>query len=635
MRAKYTGLLIVFFTCIVQFTLAQEKKVTGVVNDENNMPLPGATVMIQGTSTGVATDFDGKYIISVREGEVLEFSYVGYATQKIKVTTLTAINVSMQPDSASLSEVVVTAYGIKREKKALGYAVATITSNTATKNDVSRLLQGKVSGVRITQQGGIAGSGVNIKVRGELEHNNDSYATYNENVFEKPELKPLSTFSIDVDRASYTNVRRMINNGQSIPKDAVKTEEFINYFKYDYSVPSINSKHPFSITTDLGVTPWNSKTKLVRIGLQGKNIDQKNLPASNLVFLIDVSGSMNGVNKLGLVKHAFKRLVNQLREKDRVSIVVYAGAAGVVLEPTRGYDTQKIFEALDQLTAGGSTAGGEGIELAYNLAQQHFIKKGNNRVILATDGDFNIGISSNKGLENLIEQKRKSGVFLTCLGFGYGNYKDDRLESLAQKGNGNHAYIDTSQEAEKVFGAEFGGTLFAIAKDVKIQVEFNPMLVESYRLIGYENRLLHDKDFKDDTKDAGELGNAHTVTALYEVVMKGSDYNTDININKLKYVSNIKNKYSDELITVKLRYKRPNENKSIELTQTLKNLDQVSNKEDFNFAASVALSAMVLKKSKYCNGASLNDVVRLAEESRGVDHQGYRAEFIRLINSLK
>ena len=630
MKTRFRRLLIVFFTCIVQFALGQEKKVTGTVNDENNMPLPGATVLIQGTSTGVATDFDGKYAILAKEGDVLEFTYVGYATQKIKVTSLTIINVSMQPDSASLSEVVVTAYGIKKEYKALGYA----TANVRAEADVARLLQGKASGVRITQQSGVAGSGTNLPIRGQIAYNNDSYASYNENVFEKPELNPLSTFSIDVDRASYTIVRRMINNGQSIPKDAVKIEEFINYFKYDYSVPSKKSKHPFSITTDLGVTPWNPKTKLVRIGVQGKKIDQKKLPASNLVFLIDVSGSMNGVNKLGLVKHAFKRLVKQLREKDRVSIVVYAGAAGVVLEPTRGDNTQKIFEALDQLTAGGSTAGGEGIELAYDLAQQHFIKNGNNRVILATDGDFNVGASSKKQLEKLIENKRKSGVFLTCLGFGYGNYKDDRLELLAQKGNGNHAYIDTSQEADKVFGAEFGGTLYTIAKDVKIQVEFNPMMVESYRLIGYENRLLHDKDFKDDTKDAGELGNGHTVTALYELVLKGSDYKSRNEVDELKYGGAVNNKYLDELLTVKLRYKNPDKSRSIELNQIVKKSATISNKTDYNFSAAVALGAMVLKKSKFCNGADLKDVIRLAEQSRGKDDQGYRAEFVRLMKLL-
>ena len=423
----------------------------------------------------------------------------------------------------------------------------------------------------------------------------------------------------------------MINNGQIIPPDAVKIEEMVNYFNYNYPQPI--DEHPFSINTEVVKTPWNEQTQLVRIGLQGKTFENDQLPASNLTFLIDVSGSMGSQNKLPLLKSAFKLLVNQLREKDKVSIVVYAGAAGVVLEPTSGDQKEKILSALDNLNSGGSTAGGAGIELAYKLAEKHYKKNGNNRVILATDGDFNVGASSDNAMQTLIEEKRKSGVFLSVLGFGYGNYKDSKLETLADKGNGNHAYIDNMQEAQKVFGKEFGGTLFTIAKDVKIQVEFNPKKVQAYRLIGYENRLLADEDFVDDTKDAGELGSGHTVTALYEVIPIGikSDYLKKV--PELKYTkSEASATYEDELFTVKFRYKKPNEDKSIEMVHIQNDvITEVSN--DMNFASAVALFGMQLRNSKYYNKASSSKVIELAERGRGDDKDGYRAEFIRLVKS--
>ncbi|WP_299241959.1 von Willebrand factor type A domain-containing protein [uncultured Aquimarina sp.] len=463
--------------------------------------------------------------------------------------------------------------------------------------------------------------------------NNESYEEIVENSFEKVRTSPLSTFSIDVDKASYSNVRRMINNGQQIPADAVKIEEMINYFEYDYKQPK--GDHPFAIHTEYGKTPWNKETQLVKIGLKGKEIPQDEIPASNLVFLLDVSGSMDQANKLPLLKRAFKLLVNQLREKDKVSIVVYAGAAGMVLKPTSGINKNEINQALDNLDAGGSTAGGAGIELAYKIAQKNFIKNGNNRVILATDGDFNVGMSSDKDMKTLIEEKRKSGVFLTCLGFGMNNYKDSKLETLADKGNGNHAYIDTMQEAQRVLGKEFGGTLYTIAKDVKIQVEFNPAKVQAYRLIGYENRLLADEDFVDDTKDAGELGSGHTVTALYEVIPVGvrSEYINEI--PDLKYTnSEINRNFGDELLTVKFRYKRPQESKSIEMIHILKTGENKVSK-DFSFAASVAWFGMKIRKSKYINNDQIKDIVTLAEENRAADNQGYRAEFVRLMNSYQ
>ncbi|WP_378174367.1 von Willebrand factor type A domain-containing protein [Aquimarina sp. SS2-1] len=463
--------------------------------------------------------------------------------------------------------------------------------------------------------------------------NNESYEEIVENNFEKVQTSPLSTFSIDVDKASYSNIRRMINNGQQIPADAVKVEEMINYFEYDYEQPT--GDHPFAIHTEYGKTPWNKETQLVKIGLKGKEIPQEAIPASNLVFLLDVSGSMNQANKLPLLKRAFKLLVNQLREKDKVSIVVYAGAAGMVLKPTSGAHKNEINQALDNLSAGGSTAGGAGIQLAYKIAQENFIENGNNRVILATDGDFNVGMSSDKDMKTLIEEKRKSGVFLTCLGFGMYNYKDSKLEILADKGNGNHAYIDTMQEAQRVLGKEFGGTLYTIAKDVKIQVEFNPAKVQAYRLIGYENRLLADEDFVDDTKDAGELGSGHTVTALYEVIPVGTKSNYLKHIPDLKYTdAQISKNYGDELLTVKFRYKRPQESKSIEMVHILKTKESIVTK-DFNFAASVAWFGMKIRKSKYITNEDIKDIITLAEENRSKDNQGYRAEFIRLMNSYQ
>lgn len=572
--------------------VAQQRIITGVVSDESGL-LPGVTIVVKGTTNGTETDFDGRYSISANKGDVLVFSFVGMKTLEEKVKESSVINILMEADSV-LEEVVVTGYGSLRGKKAFS------------------------SGV------------IRIRGRNQIE-NRDSYVGRSENIFKSPINSPLSTFSIDVDKASYSNIRRMINNGQKVPKEAVKIEEMINYFDYKYPQPK--GRHPFSITTEVVSTPWNKDTQLVRIGLKGKEYKEEKLPASNLTFLIDVSGSMSEQNKLPLLKSAFKLLVNQLREKDKVAIVVYAGAAGVVLKPTSGNEKGKILEALDQLKAGGSTAGGEGIELAYKLAKENYIKDGNNRVILATDGDFNVGASSNVAMEELIEKKRKSGVFLSVLGFGYGNYQDDKLEVLADKGNGNHAYIDTMQEAQKVFSKEFGGTLYTIAKDVKIQVEFNPKKVQAYRLIGYENRLLNDEDFVDDTKDAGELGSGHTVTALYEVIPVGVKSKFLKNLPKLKYTQNKKlDNFDDELLTVKFRYKLPKETKSIELVKIVKD-EVLAPTNDMNFISAVALFGMQLSKSKFKNKSKIEDVLKLVEGELGEDKDGYRSEFIRLVKT--
>ncbi len=567
----------------------QAKTITGKVTDSDNLALPGVNVVIKGTSNGVTTDYDGKYSIEAKEGDILVFSFIGFKTKEFKIAKKLEINVVLEQDSTSLEEVVAVGYGYAPGIQIRGHANIPVTAS-------------------------------------------ESYKEIEENTFKLVKASPLSTFSIDVDKAGYSNIRRMINNGIEIPKDAVKIEEMINYFNYDYKQPT--GKHPFSIQTELAQTPWNSDTKLVKIGIQGKEVSTENVPASNLVFLLDVSGSMNSQNKLSLLKSAFKLLTNQLREKDKVSIVVYAGAAGVVLEPTSGDQKIKIEEALGKLSAGGSTAGGEGIEMAYKIACENFIEGGNNRVILATDGDFNVGLSSDNAMKDLIEEKRKSGVFLTALGFGMGNYKDSKLETLAQAGNGNHAYIDSMQEAQRVLGTEFGGTLYTIAKDVKIQVEFNPENVQAFRLIGYENRLLNDEDFNDDQKDAGELGSGHNVTALYEIIPAGvkSDYLKDIDDYKYsKQVSTDKN--SGELLTVKFRYKEPDGQKSKLLEEIVYINSEKELSEDFNFISSLALFGMNLRESEFTNDKDFSVVLELAEKGRGKDKEGYRAEFIRLVKT--
>ncbi|MBE9576308.1 VWA domain-containing protein [Flavobacterium proteolyticum] len=464
----------------------------------------------------------------------------------------------------------------------------------------------------------------------------EDYDSFIENSFTNPKNEPLSTFSIDVDNASYTNVRRFINNGQVVPKNAVRVEEMVNFFKYNYEQPKSN--HPFSIHTEYSDSPWNEKHKLVKIGLQGKQIDSDNLPNSNFVFLIDVSGSMSAQNKLPLLKESMKVLVSQLRENDKVAIVVYAGAAGLVLPPTSGNNKETIIKSLDNLNAGGSTAGGAGIELAYKIATENFIKGGNNRVILATDGDFNVGATSNKDMETLIEEKRKSGVFLTCLGYGMGNYKDSKMEILANKGNGNYAYIDNIQEANRFLGKEFKGSMFAIAKDVKIQIEFNPKHVQSYRLIGYENRKLRPEDFRNDAIDAGELGSGHTVTALYEIIPVGVESKFTNEIPELKYTETVKSTkdFSNELATIKFRYKKPDGEKSIEMVQVIENkpIALQNSSEDFKFSSAVAWFGLKLRDSQLVDNKSSVAIKTLALQGKSNDAEGYRSEFIRLVEAV-
>ncbi|MDX1629908.1 MAG: von Willebrand factor type A domain-containing protein [Fulvivirga sp.] len=614
---KKLGLFIVLSFVLIAMVGRETETITGrVTAEQDGSAIPGVNVVLKGTTIGTVTDLNGEYKINVPDGTgTLVFSFIGLVTQEIKIKNRKIIDVKMQSDATQLSEVVVTSRGVKRKKSALGYAVSG-NNAPAEQKDMSYAVYDQENYV---------------------QHNTEEYNAINENEFRQALKKPLSTFSIDVDAASYSNVRRFLNNGQQPPKDAVRIEEMVNYFTYQYPQPM--DEHPFSINTEISKAPWNEKHKLVHIGLQGKVIATDNLPPSNLVFLIDVSGSMNSANKLPLLKSAFKLLVQELRPQDKVAIAVYAGAAGLVLPSTPGSEKSTILNALNKLSAGGSTAGGAGIKLAYEVARQNFIEEGNNRVIIATDGDFNVGASSNAAMERLIEEKREEGTFLTVLGFGMGNYKDSKMEILADKGNGNYAYIDNILEAKKVLVNEFGGTLFTIAKDVKIQVEFNPAKISAYRLIGYENRMLKDEDFNNDKKDAGELGAGHTVTALYEVIPAGvkSKFNP---IDELKYQEN---KISPEayktkeLMTIKLRYKAPDGQKSKLISHGLidneVNIAQTS--DNFRWSAAVAGFGMLLRDSEFKGDLTYNQVITLAKSAKGRDEEGYRTEFINLVKSCE
>lgn len=586
-----------------------------VVGADGSTAIAGVNVLVKETGAGTVTDAQGHYEIAVPAGgATLVFSFIGYQNAEIKTENKAVINVTLTPAPLELQEVVVTR-DVKRHDAAKSAAPGIV-------------IRGYASGIAYERE-----SYYSDQV---IVHNTEEYDAIHETGFRDATKNPLSTFSIDVDAASYSNVRRFINNGQTPPKDAVRIEELVNYFDYEYPQPK--GEHPFEVITEVSAAPWNPKHRLVHIGLQGRTIPTKDLPASNLVFLIDVSGSMSDVNKLPLLKSSLKMLVEQLRDKDHVAIVVYAGAAGLVLEPTSGANKKTIIEALDRLEAGGSTAGGEGIELAYATAKKYFKSDGNNRVILATDGDFNVGESSDAAMERLIVKKRAEGIFLTVLGYGMGNYKDSKMEVLADKGNGNYAYIDNITEARKVLVNEFGGTLFTIAKDVKLQIEFNPANVKAYRLIGYENRMLANEDFNNDKKDAGELGSGHTVTALYEIVPAGVDTPVD-SIDPLKYQKpqqTNRGNYSNELLTIKLRYKKPDGDVSRLITHTLKdNAVTLSRTSDnYRWSAAVAGFGMILRESEYANHFTYDQVLQLAAGAKGADKEGYRIEFINLVKAL-
>ncbi len=660
---------------------ATQTVIKGTVTGTDNLPLSGVVVMIKGTNTSAMTGTDGLYTITAGpEAKTLIFSLRGMKPLEEPILGRTVINITLEP-----ATVVVTAMNREpaKENKEDRKKERYVAMEAVEYESLAAVAYDQVAAAP-------AGAWMKSSYNHQpyAEQNTESYAGISENGYRDPLREPYSTFSIDVDNASYSNVRRFINLGQEVPADAVRIEEMINYFKYDYPQP--DGEHPFSVYTETGVSPWNKNHYLLHIGLRARDIDRSKLPPSNLVFLIDVSGSMNYANKLPLLKSAFSLLVNELRDEDRVAIVVYAGAAGVVLESTSGNNKEIIRQALDNLQAGGSTAGGEGLMLAYRIAEKNFIRGGNNRIILATDGDFNVGVSDNTSMEKLVEKQRGLGIYMTVLGFGMGNIKDDKMEIIADKGNGNYAYIDNIQEARRVLVQEFGGTLFTVAKDVKFQIEFNPAYVKAYRLVGYENRLLADQDFNDDTKDAGEMGAGHTVTALYEIIPAGSEETGLPTVDPLRYQGkgaataesgatatpaaaaasgaiaaaaaaaakesgsgesaaagysgyrtdesrpSLKNA-PRELCNIKLRYKEPDGLTSKLFSKTvgtdIKKAGETTDR--FRFSAAVAEFGMILRNSKYRGNASVEDVVSLASGARGTDPDGYRAEFIRLVQAAK
>lgn len=469
-----------------------------------------------------------------------------------------------------------------------------------------------------------------------VTHNTEEYSYNPENSFMAVANAPLSTFGADVDTASYANIRRMILAGDQVPEDAVRIEEMLNYFYYDYPAPK--GEEPFSVTTRVAQCPWNEAHDLLQIGLQAEKADEERLPESNLVFLLDVSGSMEAPDKLDLVKRAFLMLTENLKPEDSVSIVTYATSDQVVLDGATGKDKTEIMTAIENLTAGGSTAGSRGIETAYELAEKHFIQGGNNRVILATDGDLNVGVTSEGELTRLIEKKKESGVFLSVLGFGTGNIKDNKMETLADHGNGQYAYVDSAMEARKVLVEEMGGTLFTVAKDVKFQVEFNPARVKGYRLIGYENRVMADRDFEDDAKDGGEIGAGHRVTVLYELIPADSDEavgEIDLKYQEADKESNA-DSFDQEWLNVKIRYKEPDEDESRLLEYPVKDEHfQVKMPEDMAFAASVAEVGMLLKKSEYAGNASYEEVIKRLEGMSRVKTDDYSQEFLYLVKRME
>ena len=604
-----TILSVLVFTLVFSISANAQnlRKVYGYVKNSYGQPVENVKVTSQEKFSKIFTDDKGWYILEVPQSDtIINFIRADYKTLAHKHEMGNRVDVVIQFKKAELI----------------------IDDNSQVEYDAMPAVRNSRKSGKMNMSYACVGMPAPPQ-----SWNTENYSTIHENGFRNVLANPLSTFSIDVDNASYSNVRRYINQGELPPIDAVRIEEMINYFHYDYPQPT--GEVPFSVTTELAKCPWNANHYLLHVGLKGKSIDKSELPPSNLVFLLDISGSMGASNKLPLLKRAYKMLVNELRPTDRVAIVVYAGAAGKVLESTPGDEKKTILEALEKLSAGGSTAGGEGLKLAYKIAKENFIEGGNNRIILATDGDFNVGVSSTSEMERLIEKERDNGVFMTVLGFGMGNIKDDKMETIADKGNGNYSYIDNIQEARKVFITEFGGTLFTIAKDVKFQLEFNPKQVKSYRLVGYENRLLNAEDFNDDAKDAGEMGAGHTVTALYEIVPVNST-ETAPSIDALKYQDSkpVSGKYSKELLTIKLRYKKPDGNKSKFLELPVQNKLTKNTSDNFRFSAAVSEFGMLLRGSEFAGNTTIETVLDLARSSKGIDEEGYRSEFIQLVKTV-
>jgi len=586
-----------------------------VVDASTGAALVGVEVSNAATKEHRLTDDKGMYRIKVSDGKsTLVFSYIGYLEQRVAVNHRSKVDVVLVQQNNTLDEVVVTV----NERKA--------KRQTSPVMNVNAALSGQVS---------------SLYIRGTAympNQNQESYQKMKENKFINPLKEPLSTFAADVDAASYSNVRRFINSGSLPDKDAVRVEEMINYFQYQVAGPK--NDEAVNIVTELTRAPWNTSHQLMRVTLKAKDMPTAKLKASNLVFLIDVSGSMMGPGRLPLVKASLKMLVDQLRAVDHVAIVTYAGSAGVKLESTPGDEKMKIKSAIDELEAGGSTAGAAGIKKAYEIAKQQFIKGGNNRIILASDGDFNVGESSDESMEELIAKESKSGVFLTVLGYGMGNLKDSKMEILADKGHGNYAYIDNISEARKAMVTEFGGTLFTVAKDVKIQVEFNPSYVQAYRLVGYENRLLEAEDFNNDQKMGGDMGVGHVVTALYEIVPIGVESGMVGTVDPLKYqqhTSQTTGRRNAELATVKFRYKEPEGEKSrLQQKVVSTNVAELNNvSEDLRFATAVAELGLLLRDSDFKQKANFDQLITRAKASKGKDEEGYRAEFIRMAENAR
>jgi len=656
-------IVMILLMLIAVRSVAQE--ISGRILDDKKEPLPSAIVQVrQGglLKGGAATDYEGNYTVKPLDPGYYDVMVL-YAGLDTSITTnvivspgqRTTINVTLKRKSTMLKSINILQYRkplIDQDKP---------SSNVLTKEEIQSAPTTEITDLvslapgTYQQQrgnnvyiGGARSDGTTYLIDGVvvqgvtspspfLDPSQESYKKNPENDFMNVKASPVSTMSVDVDRASYSNVRRFINEGRKPPVDAVRVEEMINYFEYDYPQPE--GDDPIAIQTEVTTCPWQKSHTLLHIGMQAVKINTDDLPPSNLVFLIDVSGSMDSPERLPLLVAGMKLLVQNLRAKDKVSIVTYAGNAGLALPPTCGDHKEEIIAALDRLQAGGSTAGGAGITLAYKIAEDNFIKKGNNRVLLATDGDFNVGVSSDNELEDLITKEKETGVYLTCLGFGTDNFKDAKMEMMADKGNGNYDYIDNILEAQKTLVSEFGGTLFTVAKDVKAQIEFNPAKVKGYRLIGYEDRLLNTEDFKDDKKDAGDMGSGHTVTVIYELIPADAKDEDARDANDLKYQKPVATDatLSNELATIKFRYKQPDGKTSKEMSHVIaaKTIDWNNATENTRFSETVAMFGMLLKNSKYKGSSTYDDVITMANDSKNFDKEGYRAEFVRLVKAAK
>ncbi len=641
---KYIYFILIFF--LVQILNGQSVSLT-VVDFESGEPLSLANIVVKRNSNivkGRATDFSGQVLINLFQSGTydIETSFIGYKTQihkgiEVFECDTTKLLVKLHEENQELEDVIVEWYCPIIDPDKTGYCITSSSSTSHACFGVSNSKRFYYTTLKKEFNPIFGSIDLSSMSSGQIVYlteyeksigffKNESYSKLEENAFLDSRFNPVSTFSIDVDRASYTNVRRFIDNEEKPPKDAVRIEEMINYFDYDYPKPK---QDLFEVYTELSQSPWNKSNQLLHIGLVSKTVELDQTLPSNFVFLIDVSGSMKDDNKLPLVKETLKMITNKMRKEDQVSIVVYAGEAGCTLKSTSGENKTEILNAVTKLEAEGSTAGGKGIELAYKIALEQFIEGGNNRIILATDGDFNVGISSNLSLEKLIEEKRKLNIYITVLGYGMGNYKDDKLELLANKGNGNYAYIDHIDEAKDFLVNGFYSALYTVAKDVKLQLEFNPKYVKSYRLIGYENRMLANTDFIDDMKDAGEIGGGQSVTALYEIIPVKVVPKTILKYQKIRV--------SRDLCNLKIRYKEPDKVKSIELIKSIPKklipLDQTSDR--FRFSAAVAMFGHILRESKFQNGAICKDVIALAKASKIDDDNGYKGEFIRLVRTYK